>query len=401
MAPEDDLLREIGLYLHIPFCARKCPYCDFNTYAGLDELHGAYVDALCREIRLWAPRVQDRVVRTIFLGGGTPTLLAPAQLGRILDEARAALRVAPDAEVTSEANPGTVDRETFAALRASGVNRLSIGVQSFQAAELDFLGRIHGTEDVARAFASARDAGFDNVSLDFMFGLPGQPDEAWADSLDRAIALGPEHLSLYSLIVEPGTPLYDQVHRGQVPAPDDDRAAAQYEHAMRRLAEAGYRHYEVSNWAREGRTCAHNLVYWRNRDYLGVGAGAHGHLRRAPWPEGERADRRWGNRRPVPGYLRDLAAPRLPVASHEDLTPRQAMGETMMLGLRLLQEGVTEEGFRRLHGRSLDGAFGDRMARLQGAGLLARDARGVRLTARGLMVGNRVFGAFLDEDDAL
>ncbi len=454
-APERNPHTEpLGLYIHIPFCAQKCPYCDFNTYAGLDGLHDAYVDALCAEIHRWSVPLAGRTVTTIFLGGGTPTVLAIPQLERILSVVRDAFALAPDCELTSEANPGTVDRATFAGLAALGINRLSMGTQSFDAGELAFLGRIHGVDEVYAAFDAARAAGLGNINLDLMFGLPGQDPAAWEASLDRALALGPEHLSLYSLIVEPGTPLYTWVQTGQVAAPDDDAAAELYERARGRLGAAGYAHYEVSNWARELRgtgaagpdepgapgpdvpsisgadvpaarnlspahgalvpalACRHNLIYWRNQDYLGVGPGAHSHLRGAigvagagngqgggapadvPMASGM-ADRRWGNIRPVPGYIRRIAAGEPVEAFHEDLDPRTAMGETMMLGLRLVGEGVAFDHFRALHGRDLREVFAEELAELAGWGLVTADAARVRLTERGLMVGNRVFERFV------
>ena len=241
-----------GLYVHIPFCARKCPYCDFNTYAGLGSLHGRTVDALCTELSTWGEQVAGRDVTSVFIGGGTPTVLADVQLSRLLESVRAGFALSDDCEITVEANPGAVDRGVFGLLRELGVNRLSIGVQSFQADELAFLGRIHTVDDVYGAFDAARCAGFDNVNLDFMFGVPGQSRQGWADTLTQALALGPEHLSLYSLIVEPDTPLYQWVESGRVAAPDDDAAGDLFEMAAERLNSAGYIHYEVSNWAKAG-----------------------------------------------------------------------------------------------------------------------------------------------------
>ncbi|MBK8047832.1 MAG: radical SAM family heme chaperone HemW [Anaerolineales bacterium] len=239
-------LPPLGLYLHIPFCERKCPYCDFNTYAGLHALHQDTVDALCREMEQRAADAAGRTVVSIFIGGGTPTLLTPAQLEQLLKAIQMNFEVASTAEISCEANPGAVDRERFMALRMLGVNRLSMGVQSFQPEELKFLGRIHDVADVYVAFDAARAVGFDNINLDFIFGLPRQPLVAWSSTPDSALALAPEHLSLYSLIVEPDTPLEHWVHTGQVEVPDEDNAADHYELAMERLAAGGYWQYEVS-----------------------------------------------------------------------------------------------------------------------------------------------------------
>jgi oxygen-independent coproporphyrinogen-3 oxidase len=287
-----------------------------------------------------------------------------------------------------------VDRPKFALLRELGVNRLSLGVQSFQPQELAFLGRIHDVEDVFRAFDAARSAGFDNINLDFMFGLPRQSPDAWNDTLTQALALAPEHLSLYSLIVEPNTPLYHWVATGQVDAPDDDHAAGLYETAMTRLAAAGYVHYEVSNWAKPGRGCRHNLLYWRNQEYVGVGPGSHSHLR-VQEPDGGWVSKRWSNRKAVPGYVKRILAGESAVDMQELLAPAAAMGETMMLGLRLVAEGVGFDRFAALHGADLREVFRAEIAKLQAWDLVALDADAIRLTRRGLMVGNQVFAEFL------
>ncbi len=408
----------LGLYIHIPFCARKCPYCDFNTYARLDPLYEAYTQALCQEMGRWAARLDGRTVDTVFLGGGTPTVLSSGQLGRILQQVHERFKLAGGAEISSEANPGIEDQGQFALLRGLGVNRLSMGVQSFQAAELEFLGRIHDAEDAVRAYDAALEAGFANINLDFMFGLPRQSVEAWNDSLDRALALAPRHLSLYSLIVEPETPLAHWVETGQSPAPDDDVAAEMYEVAMSRLREAGYEQYEVSNWVQgAGFACRHNLLYWRNQEWVGVGPGAHSHLRYPAGSEGastvERsfpfggscegvtgsdapaAAVRWSNVKGVQGYIRRVEADESPVSFHEALPAEVSMGETMMLGLRLVREGVPFARFEAMHGEPLRAAFGPSLDRLHEGGLLESDGERVRLTPKGLLVGNRVFSEFV------
>lgn len=402
-------LPPLGLYLHIPFCERKCPYCDFNTYAGLQSLFPATVEALCREMARWRQPLAGRTLSTIFVGGGTPTILEGDQLARLFEAVHANFAVAADCEITCEANPGTVDRAKFATLRSLGVNRLSMGVQSLQPEELQFLGRIHGVEDVYLAFDAARKAGFENINLDFIFGLPSQSPEQWQDTLSRAMALAPEHLSLYSLIVEPETPLYHWVQTGQAPEPDDDDAAVLYEMAQAAMAGAGYIHYEVSNWARGGgdgavsagallpaKACRHNLIYWRNADYLGIGPGAHSHLRVRDG-QGGWLEQRWGNRKPVPGYVKRLEAGAAVAAFEERIDARLAMGETMMLGLRLVREGVAHDRFAALHGQALSQVFAGELAELQARRLVAVDLERVVLTAQGLMLGNRVFAAFLPE----
>lgn len=421
--------RPLGLYIHIPFCAKKCPYCDFNTYAGLDALFDDLIQALCLEMARWRAPLAGRTIHTVFLGGGTPTILDEPQLNRLFAAVHDSFTLADDCEITSEANPGTVDRAKFAALHSLGVNRLSLGVQSFQAEELRFLGRFHGVADVYRAIEAARQAGFDNLNLDFMFGLPHQPLAAWLNTLEQALALAPEHLSLYSLIVEPGTPLNHWVQRGLINAPDDDLAGEHYEAAMAKLAAAGYVHYEVSNWARNDNAdpavtlpedglragmpslaCRHNLIYWRNQEYLGVGPGAHSHLR-TPIPQMDipamqtlqevvetgRVGLRWGNRKPVQSYIKRIVH-RQPVMDFaEGITPTLAMGESMMLGLRLVHEGVPFAHFAAQHGADLRDIFSAELTRLRQAGLLEVDGDRVHLTRSGLLVGNQIFLQFLPD----
>jgi oxygen-independent coproporphyrinogen-3 oxidase len=402
----------LGLYLHVPFCERKCPYCDFNTYAGLQDWFGQTVGALTAELASWAAPLAGRPVTSIFIGGGTPTVLDAAQLTQLFAALHDHLTLAADCEITCEANPGTVDRAKFQHLRGLGVNRLSMGVQSFQPDELEFLGRIHSVEDVDLAFAAARAAGFENINLDFIFGLPHQSITNWAATLDRALALGPEHLSLYSLIVEPNTPLNHWVATGKVDAPDDDLAAEHYELAMTRLQDAGYVHYEVSNWAKAshiedagaqgvnpGYASRHNLLYWHNGEYVGIGPGAHSHLRVQAEGAAESdtlVSRRWSNRKPVPGYVKRMVAGQSVVEMEEVLSSRTSMGETMMLGLRLVCEGVPFDRFAALHGVDLRTVFAEEIARLQAQELIVLDEQRVRVTPRGLLVGNQVFAEFLD-----
>jgi len=408
----------LGLYIHIPFCARKCPYCDFNTYARLEPLYEAYSEALCRELGRWAARLDGRTVHTVFLGGGTPTVLSAGQLRLILELVHDRFALADEAEISCEANPGIEDRGQFALLHSLGVNRLSMGVQSFQEEELAFLGRIHDAEDALHAYEAAVDAGFANINLDFMFGLPRQSVAAWHDSLGKALDLTPRHVSLYSLIVEPDTPLAHWVETGQTPAPDDDLAAEMYETAISRMGEADYEQYEVSNWARgAGYACRHNLLYWRNQEWIGVGPGAHSHLRfptglrgesigDLPFMSGDACDEaagsgapvaavRWSNRKGVQGYIKRVDAGESPVDFHEEISAEVSMGETMMLGLRLVREGVPFARFEAMHGQPLACAFGPSVDRLQEEGLLESDSERVRLTPKGLLVGNRVFSEFI------
>jgi oxygen-independent coproporphyrinogen-3 oxidase len=391
------LLGTLSLYLHIPFCHTKCHYCDFNSYAGLLNWREPYVRGLVREIE-WAgdlaqrsgyagrPTDQPWPCRTIFFGGGTPSLLSAEQIARILETARRVFAVLPDAEITLEANPGTLELEHLAGLRAAGVNRLSMGAQSFDAGLLRWMGRIHSPEEIESAFWMARQAGFDNINLDFIFGLPDQRMEQWETTLERALALGPEHLSLYSLIVEEGTPLFDWVEAGRVQVADEDLTAEMYLLAQRRLAEAGYVQYEISNWAKPGKACEHNLTYWRNLPYLGVGAGAHSCF----------GGRRFSTALKVRDYLERVQRDGHAMLEGEDISQELEMAETAMLALRL-NEGLSLALFERRYGRSFDAVFAERLALVEAAGLLERVDGRVRLSERGLLLGNEVFERLLPE----
>jgi oxygen-independent coproporphyrinogen-3 oxidase len=386
----------IGLYVHIPFCTAKCGYCDFNSYAGNDHLIPSYSDALLTEAWLWSKTVGARRVETLFFGGGTPSLTPVGEMAKIVDGLRSAFRIAEGAEVSLEANPGSLSAEYLRQLRDIGFNRLSIGVQSFDDDELRALDRIHSGDDAREAFASAREAGFDNVNLDFIYGLPEQPLERWQRTLEQALALAPEHLSLYALTVEEGTPLARDVARGRTPAPDPDTQADHYEWTEDRMARAGYEHYEISNWARAGRRCKHNLVYWENREYLGLGAGAHSHLNGLRFSTVLLPNR----------YIELVAESAQPAAdgsvsmkhlvAGESVTPETAMADTLILGLRLI-DGIELSAFAERHGRTVDDVYGNVIDEFMMNGLLERDGMRLRLTARGRLLSNELFQRLLPE----
>lgn len=387
-----------ALYLHIPFCRHRCSYCDFNTYTTLAGLQEPYVDALIREIRQVGGLAPERVaVETVFFGGGTPSLLTPGQVDAILSAARDAFDLSPDAEITMEANPGTVDRDYLSAVRAAGVNRLSYGVQSADPGELALLGREHDFAEAVRAVEAARAAGFDNVNLDLIYGLPGQTVAVWERTLDAVLALGSTesaitHISLYCLTIEPGTPMQRWLHDGTILAPDPDVAADQYELACRRLGEAGFEHYEISNWAKPGRECRHNVVYWRNEPYLGLGAGAHGMA----------GGYRYQVVRQPRAYIRRMAGeaagpfPLSPaVADWHAIGRDEAISDTAITQLRLLNEGLDLDAFAARHGRSFDDVYGDTVRQLIGWELLRRTNGRLLLTDKGRFLSNQVFYRFV------
>jgi putative oxygen-independent coproporphyrinogen III oxidase len=357
-----------GLYVHVPFCLTRCGYCDFNAYAGLGHLSGRYVRALVREAELNAQDWAGVPFASIFFGGGTPTTVPSRELVNLIDHVRGVLAVGDDAEVTVEANPDTVDRDSLAALLAGGVNRLSMGAQSFDPAVLAALERVHQPESVRRAFADARAAGFDDVNVDLIFGAHGETLDSWRRTLEEVLALGPEHVSAYALTVEPATPLGRAVDSGATPPPDPDLQADMFDLACGLLGAAGYLHYEVSNWALPGHECRHNLGYWERRPYLGLGAGAHS------W----RAGRRWWNVRPPQQYLDTVESGTLPLGGEERLDADAVRLESFLLGLRTAA-GVPSDDVDR-----------DRAAPFLDEGLLAeRDGRLV-LTERGLFLANDV-----------
>ena len=385
-----------SLYIHIPFCVHRCAYCDFNTYAGREELIPPYVEALCRELRqVAASSRQPPPVHTIFFGGGTPSLLSLAHFEALFQVVRDSFDISEESEISIEANPGTVTIETLRGLHGLGFNRLSLGVQSAHPEELHLLERIHDYYDAIEAVSWARQAGFANLNLDLIFGLPEQPLERWQRSVELVLGLHPEHLSLYALTVEQGTPFGHWARGGLLPMPDPDTAADMYEWAGIRLAQAGYGQYEISNWAKPGYQCRHNLQYWRGRPYLGFGAGAHGYA----------AGMRYSNALHIKTYIERIREgqerpfPLSPAAvnSHA-ITPFVEMQETMMTGLRLTQEGLGVEEFHNRFGHNLMNVFGKEVDDLVRLGLLEWTEAGeiLRLTERGRLVGNQVFMRFVD-----
>ncbi len=391
-----------SLYLHIPFCTAKCGYCDFNSYAGQDHLIPNYSDALVQEARLWRKATQGRAVATVFFGGGTPSLMPIDEFASIMAGVRGAFDVAPDAEISLEANPGSLDEVYLRGLLELGVNRLSIGVQSFHNDELSDLDRIHSSADAGAAFEAARAAGFRNVSLDLIFGLPDQPLERWQHSVEEALRLDPEHISLYALTVEAGTPLARSVARGRTPAPVPDAQADQYEWTVERLCSTDFEHYEISNWAKEGFRCLHNLTYWQCRDYLGLGAGAHSYLDGVRFATAALPDRYVAlvnESSEAAGQATEGGAgdtPMRQVVTGETMTPELEISDTLILGLRLTQ-GVSLTAFEERFGVGVMDAAGDAVRASIDDGLAEIADGHVRLTARGRMLGNEVFERLLPE----
>ncbi|MCG0277567.1 MAG: radical SAM family heme chaperone HemW [Thermanaeromonas sp.] len=373
------------LYIHLPFCLKKCNYCDFISYAGIPRGQvRRYLAALFKEMELVAARFQPRKISTLYLGGGTPSYLSGEELLDIIERVRNIFGIEEEAEITLEANPGTLTPKKLELLRLAGVNRLSLGAQSFDDALLKAMGRVHQAKDIYQAFYWAREAGFSNINLDLIYGLPGQTFSQWEDTLNQAIKLYPEHVSTYALELSIDTPWGRRQMLGDLLLPAEEEVLSMYGLACQKLKEAGFEHYEISNFARLGFKCRHNLSYWENQDYLGLGAAAASHWR----------GKRWQNEIAIENYCRSLEEGKLPVAEEEELDRRQKMGETLFLGLRL-RKGISLKEFKDRFGEELMSVYGPEIERLVSSGLVEiREGRMV-ITEKGLPLANEVFLAFV------
>ncbi|MFH1684129.1 MAG: radical SAM family heme chaperone HemW [Candidatus Margulisiibacteriota bacterium] len=362
----------MNLYIHLPFCKKKCNYCDFVSYPDKEHLIDEYVSALVKEIKL---ATGDWRLETIYFGGGTPTLLEPKHFEKILNNVP---RPSSLVEITIESNPGTADKTKLKELRKLGINRLSIGAQSFNDQHLKILGRIHNSKDIFRFYDDARSVGFDNINLDLIFALPNQSLEEWKSDLQTAISLKPNHLSTYALQVEEGTLFHKiikkqdtrnkQITNSNLQLPNEDEELAMYEYTIDTLISNDYKHYEISNFAKPGHECQHNITYWKNRNYIGIGAGAHSHV----------DGKRWANPDSVEEYLASSPVPR-------PSSPADFHAERIFMGLRLL-DGISAKHFQ---------GFENELAELIESGLLTRENSHVKLTRRGLYLANEVFEKFV------
>lgn len=374
-----------AVYIHIPFCTNKCHYCDFNSYVLQGQPVMDYLRALEREMKLTVRQTPPGSIGTIFVGGGTPTVLLPEQMAFFLKSVAAYFPVALDAEFTMEANPGTTDLEKLQAMKDGGVNRISFGVQSFDNELLAAIGRIHNTDDVYRSLENAQKAGFDNLSIDLMFGLPGQTLEVLDATLNSALALNLPHYSVYGLKVEENTLFHTLYQKDKLPLPSEEEDLAMYLRVIERMKEAGYRQYEISNFAKPGKESRHNITYWRNESYYGLGAGAHGYM----------GGQRHVNVKGIQAYI-DAARGGLPVTELHSVSLREAMEDFMMVGLRML-DGIKRADFQAQFGGDPEETFAPVLQRLLRDGLLEQTEDGYRLTTpKGLIYGNEAFAAFID-----
>ncbi len=370
-----------ALYLHVPFCAKKCNYCDFNSAVTESKTVDRYLLAVEKELQAFGGR---SAFSTVYVGGGTPSVLSEPQLERLL---AGIIRHIPSSEIreyTVEANPGTLTPGKASVLKEYGVNRMSLGVQSFQDRQLDFLGRIHSGADAKDAFALLRKHGFKNINVDLIFGSPGQTLDGWEKDLETVLSLQPEHVSTYSLTYEDGTPLARDLEDEVILALDEEVELEMYKTAIRRLSGKGYNHYEISNFAKDGFQCSHNCVYWENRGYVGIGAGA------CSFVDGERTS----NEKDVLKYIDGILENRDIKPFRERLRPDRFASETVVMALRL-RRGISNADFYGRFGHTLDGQFGDQIRRLLRDGLITCENEGMKLTDKGLFVADTVMAEFV------
>lgn len=366
------------LYIHIPFCVRKCAYCDFLSAPGSEEAKASYTEALLREIE--AVKTEKREVSSIFVGGGTPSALSPSLMGDIFEKIHKSFSVAPDAEITIEANPGTLSKEKLFLYKNAGINRLSLGLQSPEEAELKSLGRIHTYEEFLESFSLAREAGFQNINVDLMCALPDQTYEGWIRNLRTVAALHPEHISAYSLIIEEGTPFAKR----KLNLPDEDTEYRMYEDTAGILEEYGYEQYEISNYAKKGLVCRHNIGYWTRKEYLGLGLGA-----ASLW-----GNQRFSNTSDFSAYLKESGSPEKIRENRETLSLEDEMSEFMFLGLRMT-EGVSKAEFLESFGTPIESVYGKVLDKYKNMGLLEEKEGRIFLTRAGIHVSNGVMAEFL------
>ncbi|HET6420556.1 MAG TPA: radical SAM family heme chaperone HemW [Geobacteraceae bacterium] len=378
-----------SIYIHFPFCVKKCLYCSFISFDDRLFQVDEYVNLLLREMRLFRGDVDDSFsVETLYFGGGTPSLMDARQAGKVIESAAGLFDLEPDAEITIEANPGTLTEDKLAGYRSCGINRLSLGVQSFDDSMLKSLGRVHSAAQAVDSFRAARERGLENIGIDLINSLPGQTKAMWEDDLHSAVALGPEHISVYGLTIEEGTPLAAIEKCGALPLPDEEESVSMFESSERILRQSGYEHYEISNYALPGRRSRHNQVYWQRGNYLGFGCGAHSFLREPEFGV------RWRNPDNIEEYMRSVRDGRPCREEKQRIGRREAMAEKLFLGLRML-DGVDLEQFREEFGAGFDEIYYEKCLALFESGMLETFGGRLRIPERAMLVSNRIFEKFL------
>jgi len=393
--------KPLAIYIHIPFCRKRCGYCDFNTFIGLDHLLEKYVGCVLEEIAIFSTLFNsDHFVQTIYFGGGTPTIMPVLFYAKIINTISNHFSMAEIPEISSEANPIELDLNYLSGLHDAGINRLSIGMQSVVKKELEILERLQHPEDVSQAVLNSKNARFKNINLDLIYGIPTQTLRSFQLSVKSAVSLKPQHLSIYGLSLEQSTPLAQKIQKGHIPEVNEDIAGDMYAWIMERMHTMGFRQYEISNWALEDNDidfrCFHNLQYWRNRDYLGIGAGAHSFIE----------SRRWSNTNLIQNYIGSIFKDKLSsefghmaIAEHKQLSKVDIIKETLMMGLRLTEEGINTEQFTKRFSLKIEDIYFDQIEKLMALGLIEyksfNKSRILRLTKKGRMLGNQVFLEFI------
>jgi len=393
--------KPLAIYIHIPFCRKRCGYCDFNTFIGLDHLLEKYVNCVLEEISIFSTLFNsDHFVQTIYFGGGTPTIMPVLFYAKIINTISNHFSMAEIPEISSEANPIELDLGYLSGLHDAGINRLSIGMQSVVKKELEILGRLQHPEDVSQAVLNSKNARFNNINLDLIYGIPTQTLRSFELSVRSAVSLKPQHLSIYGLSLEQSTPLAQKIQKGHIPEVNEDMAGDMYAWIMERMHTMGFRQYEISNWALEDNDidfrCFHNLQYWRNRDYLGIGAGAHSFIE----------NRRWSNANLIQNYIGSIFKDKcssefghMAIAEHKQLSKMDIIKETLMMGLRLTEEGINTEQFTNRFSLKIEDIYFDQIEKLMALGLIeyktSNKFRILRLTKKGRMLGNQVFLEFI------
>jgi len=374
-----------SLYIHIPFCAKKCNYCDFTSYEGVNHLIPQYVSTLKNELSTYSAALESPVLKSIYFGGGTPSILHEKEIGHLLEHIYGNFSLREKAEISIEVNPGTVNLGKLLSYKKSGINRISIGAQSFNDAHLRNLGRIHTSSQATYTFNAARTAGFRNINIDLIFALPSQDVVGWGDTLKKTVSLGPEHISTYNLVIEEGTPFHTQKHK--LPRPTEDEESLMFEDAILTLTSNGYHHYEISNFARPGHQCANNLTYWQNEEYIGVGAGATSYI----------ASSRYSNPASIKEYASEWEDPHGSILEQKHGSGRQdterILSETIFLGLRL-RNGINLSELKDKFGDVLN-KYGDTITELLKQGLLEYRQPRLKLSRRGLFLANEGFERFV------
>ena len=376
--------KEIGLYIHVPFCKSKCNYCDFNSYAGMEELIPEYFNSMKKEIEFYRERLRDYTIGTVFIGGGTPSMVEEKYIVDILDICFKTMKISNEAEISIEANPGTVNLNKLFSYRNAGINRLSMGLQAWQDHILQYIGRIHKARDFSDNIEAARKAGFENINADLMFGLPGQTINDWEETLKAVDDLGVEHISCYSLKIEEGTVLGEKLDSGELIPVEDELDRAMYDSAIEFLKSKKFMRYEISNFAKPGFQCRHNLIYWRAEEYIGLGAGAHSYFE----------NNRFNNVNKIKDYIRNIQEGNGIIENVQFINLEESMSEYMILGLRLT-EGVNIAKFKERFGQNIFDVWGEVIEKNVRKGLLTMENESIQLTSKGFDLANSVFVEFI------